>query len=453
MNINDIFTVKIDKMINEGKGIARVGKFPVFIDNVCPEDIVKIRISKVNKNYAYGELIEITQPSQYRTKPKCPFHNLCGSCNWQHINYEMQLKQKRNIVAETIKNISGIDVKVEEVIPSPKIYEYRCKVQLPVSQTKVSKRLLSGYFKKNSHELINIKCCKLHNNIINEINEFFKETSAKYKISAYNEKTHKGMLRHIIYRCSSDLKQILIIFVINDNAVSTNLKKISDELINKYPNITGICANCNTKKSNVILSDKTDTISGNNYYIETLDKIKYKISSNSFFQVNPYCAKLMFNKVKELININNPSILDAYSGVSSFGIWLSSIAKKVVCIEEVVSASSDAVDNIKLNNINNIEIINGDAEKSFKKLINDGIKFDVSIIDPPRKGCSYTAVENLIKLTSKYIIYVSCNPSTLARDLKILYDNSFVPIIAQPIDMFPNTAHIETIVLFENKCI
>ncbi len=451
MNISDEYTVKIEKLINEGAGIARIDGVPVFIENSCPNDVLKIKITKKNKNYYIGEIIEIIEKTNYRVNPVCALSKICGSCNWLHIDYSEQLKQKKNIVYETIKNISGIDINVSETLPSDKITEYRCKVQIPIQQTKVSKRILSGYYKRNSHELINIKYCPMQPKIINEIAEYIKTTAQEFGISGYDEKNNSGLLRHIIFRISSDEKNLLIIFVLNSDVVPAKLKKLSEDLISKYPIIKGICANFNTLKTNVILGNNTQTILGQDYYIEQLDDMKYKISANSFFQINPLCAKKIFNKVKSIITdkCENPVILDAYSGVSSFGIWLSSIAKEVISVEESKSSTNDAIENIKLNNINNLKIINGDAAKEFNNLISQNIKFDVSLVDPPRKGCSEQSIEFLNKLTKKYIVYISCNPATLARDIKLLLKHSFKPIYIQPVDMFPNTYHIETIALLE----
>lgn len=451
MIIGEEYIVEIEKMLNQGLALARINNIPVFVSGACPKDKLQIKITHINKNYLTAEIVKIIEPSPYRIKPECVFHNICGSCDWLHISYDEQINQKRIIVDETLKKIAGNDVQVQNVIQSPKIKEYRCKIQLPVSQTKVSGRILSGYYKKNTHELINIKYCPMQPQIINEINEYIKTEAQKLEITAYSEKTHKGLLRHIVYRISSDLNQILIIFVINSNNIDKKLTALSKSIIEKFPVVSGVCANLNVQKSNVIMSNNTKNIIGTDYYIEKLSEVNYKISANSFFQVNPLCAELIFNKVKELIlsKITNPTILDAYSGVSSFGIWLSSIASKVVCIEEVKSASEDARANVKLNKIDNIEIINGDAEVEFDKLIKKGIKFDISITDPPRKGCSSNSINNLIKITEKFIIYVSCNVSTLARDMKILNENGFKAIYIQPVDMFPNTYHVETIVMFE----
>lgn len=453
MNINEILTLKIEKMLYEGKSLSRYNNMPVFISGGCPEDVVKVKLTKINKNYLNAEIVEIIEESQYRVKPFCPLHNVCGSCDWQYIYYDKQLSEKKNIVYETIKKITKEEFALENTVPSPKIKEYRCKVQYPVSQTRVSKRILTGYYKKNTHEIINIKYCPIQPNIINIINEKIKEKLSRDKICAYNEKKHTGLLRHIVYRISSDEKQLLIIFVINDKKIPDELVKISREISGEYAQIKGICVNFNDKKTNVIMSDKTSVIVGSDYIIEILDNIKYKVHANSFFQINPESAINIFNKLKELITqrIKNPVILDAYSGVSSIGIWLSSIAKKVVSVEECTAASNDARENVKINNITNLEIINGDASKVFNNFIKENINFDVTIIDPPRKGSDENALNTLTQLTKKYLIYVSCNPSTLARDMQILINNGFKAEYIQPFDMFPNTYHVETVVLFKKQ--
>lgn len=379
-------------------------------------------------------------------------NSVCGSCNWLHIEYSEQLKQKRQIVFETIKNITGREFNVNDVIPSPKTNEYRCKVQYPVSQRK-SGRIIAGYYKKSSHELVNIKFCPMHNSLISEILEYIKVQAQILGISGYDERQHKGLLRHVIFRESSASGQILVIFAINENLIGTKLKRLSLSLINKYPQITGVCANFNTAKSNVILGKKTQAISGNDFYFEKYSDITYKVSANSFFQVNPYSAEIIFNIVKDLIvsKTENPVVLDAYSGVSSFGIWLSSVSSKVISVEEVYSASKDALENAKINNIKNIDIVNADASKTFAEFIGNNLKFDVVLIDPPRKGLSNEALEHIIKLSDKYIVYVSCNPATLARDLKFLIENNYNPDYIQPVDMFPNTSHVETVVLLTKQ--
>ncbi len=453
MQLNDEVEVIVEKLVNEGKALARYNNETIFINDACPLDQLKIRISKVTKHYLEAEIINIIKPSQYRVKPFCSMYKVCGSCNWQYIEYNEQLNQKRNIVKETIKNIAGIEIDPKNTIPSPKVREYRYKVQYPVSERK-SGRIISGYYKNNSHEIVNIKYCPIHNPLINEIMEYIKENACNYKISGYNEKNNTGMLRHVIFKQSSYNNEILIILVINSEKQNINIINFSKVLYDKYKEIIGVCVNYNNKKTNVILGSKTEKIIGQDYYTEELSGIKYKISANSFFQTNPQCGKVIFDTVKCLISakFTKPTILDAYSGVSSFGIWLNDVAEKITCIEEVKSSVKDAQENIILNNCKNIEIINGDAEKEFSKLVEKSEKFDISIIDPPRKGTNEKTLDNLIKLTDSVIIYVSCNISTLARDMKYLINKGWNVTYVQPVDMFPNTYHVETIVLFENNC-
>lgn len=453
LEVNDEIVVDIEKMLYEGLALARVDNFPVFIEDACVGDKVKVKVSKVKKNFANAELIEIIEPSIYRVKPFCALHNVCGGCQWQFIKYQEQLKQKQNIVKETVRKITGEDIEVLPTIASPKQTEYRHKIQYPVAQTKVSKRFLAGYYKKHSHELINIKHCPIQPKVIDKLIEVIKEKAQELKIEAYNEKKHSGTLRHIVFKHSSDNKKTLVTFVINSNEVVDKIDDLATYIYKNLDDITGVCVNFNTAKNNVILGKITKCLIGDDFYTEKLNETIYKISANSFFQVNPYSAEKIFDTVKSMISekLIKPSILDAYSGVSSFGIWLSSIASEVVCIEEVKSASDDAVSNIHLNNVNNVKVLNGDASETFKKLVEENKKFDALILDPPRKGCSQEALDYAINLTDSLIIYVSCNPSSLARDLKYLHENGFKTEYIQPVDMFPHTYHIESVALISKE--
>lgn len=451
INLNDELTVKVEKMLYEGAALAKVDNFPIFIDNACVGDELKVKITRVKKNFANAEIVEILKESPSRVKPICALHNACGGCQWQYIDYKEQLNQKQNIVKETVRKITGEDLNILPIIASPKQIAYRHKVQYPIGQTKVSKRLLAGYYKKNSHELINIKYCPIQHKVINELIDAIKEKAQALEIDAYNEKKHVGLLRHVIFKYSSETKQNLIILVVNSNQVFTSINKLANYIYENFKNISGVCANLNTAKTNVIFGKETHCIVGNDYYTEKVGDITYKISANSFFQVNPYSAEKMFDTVKKMVaeNTTKPTILDAYSGVASFGIWLKDVASKVVCIEESKSAHSDALENIKTNNAKNVEAINGDAALIFERLIEKGEKFDVVLLDPPRKGCEAKALDYAMKLTNSYIIYVSCNPATLARDLKYLHENGFKTEYIQPIDMFPHTYHIESIALIK----
>ncbi len=443
----DVLEVVAQKLVYEGDALVKIDGYPIFIEGACPEDKLKIRITKANKNYANAVIEEILEPSPHRIKPFCPIHNVCGGCGWQHINYDFQLEQKRNIVEETIKKFTGKDIEIKPVLASPETKAFRSKIQYPVSQTKVSKRLLAGYYKKGSHELVNIKFCPIQPKIIDKITEFIRQNAQELGISGYNEKLHKGELRHLVYRMSKSENECIVIFVVNDTKLNDKFKKLAKKVMAEFAHVKGCLINYNTLRGNLIMTNDTRKIQGENHIIEKIDDKIYKVSANSFFQVNIGSAKNIFEHVKNIIatNYRNARVLDAYSGVSSFGIWLSDVAKEVVSVEEAPSATKDAAENVVLNNVQNLTALNGDAKKIFEELIQKGEKFDVTVLDPPRKGCEKESLDFAIKLSEKAIIYVSCNPTTLARDLKYLHENGFETQYIQPVDMFCHSYHIESI--------
>lgn len=449
----DVLEVTPEKLVYEGDSLVKIDGFPIFVEGGCPGDKLKIKITKSNKNFANAVIEEIIEPSKNRVKPFCPLHNVCGGCGWQYIDYDFQLEQKRNIVFETVKKIMGEEIEVKSVLKSPQIREYRLKVQYPVTQTKVSKRILAGYYKKGSHELVNIKYCPIQPKIIDKITEFIRDKAQELEISGYSEKLNKGKLRHIVYRLSKSENECIVIFVVNDTKLNIQFKTLAKKVMNEFAHVKGCLINYNTSKSNLIMTDDTRKIQGENHILEKIGEKTFKVSANSFFQVNVGSAENIFNTVKDIVSDNYPDarILDAYSGVSSFGIWLSDIAKEVVSVEESPSATKDAAENIELNGVTNLTALNGDAKKIFEELIEKGEKFDVTVLDPPRKGCEKESLDYAVKLSEKAIIYVSCNPSTLARDLKYLKENGFKTKYIQPVDMFCHSYHVESVAWLEKE--
>lgn len=447
----DIIEITPEKLVYEGDSLARYEGFPVFIEGGCPKDKLKVKITKSNKNFANAVIEEIIEPSPHRVKPFCPMHNACGGCGWQHIDYSFQLEQKRNIVYETIKKLTNEEIEVRPVLASPEKRTYRSKVQYPVSQTKVSKRLIAGYYKKGSHELVNIKFCPIQPKIIDKITEFIRQTSLELGISGYSEKLHRGDLRHIVFRYSQSENDLIVIFAVNDTKLHDKFKKLAKKVMAEFAHVKGCLINYNPNRTNLILTGETRKIQGENHIIEKMGDKTFKISANSFFQVNIGSAQNIMNTVKDIVasNYENPRILDAYSGVSSFGIWLSGVAKEVVSVEEAPSATKDASDNIEMNNVTNLTALNGDAKKIFQELVEKGEKFDVTVLDPPRKGCEKESLDFAINLSEKAIIYVSCNPSTLGRDLKYLHEHGFKTKYIQPVDMFCHSYHIESVAWLE----
>ncbi len=448
-NIPNILEIRIDRLSNLGFGIAKLNGYVIFVPNTCPEDVVRVKVDKRNKNYAYGSIIEIITPSPHRVQPFCKMQNVCGACQLQFIDYHSQLKYKKEIVEDTMRKIFGSEIEVRDVVPSPQIKEYRHKIQYPISQTKESKRIIAGYYKPSSHDLINIKYCPIQPEYCDKIIDFIRENAQKLNVSGYIEKEHKGLLRHVVIRTSSLNKKSLVVLVINSCSKNANVENFAKLLFNNLDNISGVCVNYNSNKTNLILGEKTDLIIGKDYVEEALCDKVFKIGVKTFFQVNPKSANNIFNYIKNYIKTNcpNSSIIDAYAGISAFGICLSDIASNVTTVEETKESVDIANTLLKENNINNVSAYCEDAGSFLQKLATSGTKFDITVVDPPRKGCTKESLDYALKLTKRKIIYVSCNPATLARDLKYLKDQGATIEYIQPFDMFPHTYHIENIAI------
>lgn len=446
MNINDELTVSIEKLSNLGTGIARVDGCVVFVDNACPEDELKIKITKITKNYANAKILDILKPSPHRVEPFCALQKVCGACQLQFIDYDYQLELKRQIVEDAMRSIGGLDIQVPNPIPSPQIKEYRHKIQYPVSQTKVSKRLLAGYYKPQTHEIVNIKHCPIQPQICDEIIEFIRVKSFDYSISGFNEKKHAGDLRHVVLRVSAATDKVLVTLVVNSKKVFPRLKDFCNEIFAEFKSVSGVCVNFNTKQTNVILGAETECVCGKDFVKERILDKTFRIGANTFFQVNPKSAENIFSYVKDYIknNFENPTVLDAYAGVATFGISVCDVAEKVVSVEENKDSVTKAREVLELNDIHNVELHNMDTALYCKKTKR---KFDVIILDPPRKGCTQQSLDEALRLSKGTIVYVSCNPATLARDLKYLREKGCRVESIQPFDMFCHTYHVENVAI------
>ncbi len=462
---DDIVELTAQKLVYSGAALSHIDGKVVFIENAVPGDKIKARILRINKNFIRAKIVEIIEPSSHRVKPFCPLFNACGGCNLQNVEYDFLISQKQGILEEMFsQNASEAfkNIEFKPFIRSEKLKEYRCKIQNTVSETKVSKRLLTGYYKENTHEVVNIKFCPIQPKVVDEITGFIREN---WKFSGYVERTNKGLLKHVLIRFSNSSGKMLLTLVLNKDfeyfdKIKTEIEEFAKTLAEKFPVITGILVNFNPKKTNKITGDKTELIFGDDFVEEKLKSVSgeeytYKISKDSFFQVNPKTAEKVFDAVKAFAD-KDSCILDAYGGVGAISIFLSNKAKKIILVEESESAVNDAKANFKANNCANYEVFLGDAKEIFKTLQKPvqksgktfERKYDLTILDPPRKGSDKEALEIISKLTKK-IVYVSCNPATLARDAKILYDLGFKLKSLQGADMFPFTHHIESVACFE----
>ncbi len=446
MRTGEEYDVSVERLSNLGLGIAKINGFVVFIKDSCPNDKLKIKITKTNKNYANAEIVEIIEPSSYRVKPICPMQKICGACQIQFIDYEYQLELKRQIVNDAMHSIGGLDIEIPKVIPSPEIKNFRHKIQYPISETKNSKRIIAGYYKPSTHEAVNIKYCPIQPEICDKIIDYIREKARLFSIDAYKEKSHSGILKHVVIRHSAYNNSCLVILVVNKNNSSKDLNNFALSIYEEFKEISGVCINFNSSKTNVIMGDKTECVIGTDYIEEKLsDKIFY-VSAQTFFQVNPKSAENIFNYVKNYIKQNfvKPVVLDAYAGISAFGIFVSDVCHKVVSIEENLQSVELAHRSAELNNVENIEIHGGDAGEFFS---NETREFDVIILDPPRKGCTQKSLDEAFRLCRDTIIYVSCNPATLARDLKYLKQKGCTIESVQPFDMFCHSYHIENVAI------
>ncbi len=439
--------VEIEKLSSDGKGIAKHNGIVIFVDKTCPQDKCRIKIVKKNKSFYIGELLEIIEKSPHRIKPFCPMQNICGACQLQFIDYNYQLELKKQIVEDAMR---GIETTISNVVPSPQIKEYRHKIQYPIRQTQVSKRILAGYFKPKSHDIVNIKYCPIQPAICDKIIDYIREEAPKYNIDGYDEKKHKGLLKHVVIRSSSYDNNNLVVLVLNSDKIPERIKDFAQKLYDRFENITGVTANLNNKQTNLIMTNETKLLYGKDYIEEKICDIVFKVGSNTFFQVNPKSAENIFQYVKDYIktNFDKPKLLDAYAGISAFGLVLANECSSVISVEECKASVELAKEVKKQNNINNITLYNEDSAKFFEQELQINPKsFDVTILDPPRKGCSEESLEYAIQLTKSKIIYVSCNPATLARDLKYLINKGCKVESIKPFDMFCHTYHIENVAI------
>jgi len=450
VNKNVDYVVDIAGTTHEGNGVGKIDGFTVFVEGALPEEKVKIKIVKVNKSFAHGKLIEILNPSPNRATPFCPIFKKCGGCTLQHMTYEEQLSFKTRVVKDTLERIGKCkSITVHDAIGMDEPYNYRNKVQFPVGTEKDSPVI--GFYSKRSHRIVETPVCKIQHEIADSIREKIKELIIKYELTTYNEETGIGLVRHLTIRSSKKSDQVLVVFVINGKALP-NSKEIANELVEAFPQISSITVNINQEKTNVILGDRNINIYGTDKITDYIEDLSFQISPLSFFQVNPVQTEVLYRKALEYAALTGTeTVFDLYCGIGTITIFLAKKAKKVYGVEVVRSAIADAKQNAINNGINNIDFFAGEAEKVIPILYGDGISADVVVVDPPRKGCEEKLLDTLVKMAPKRIVYVSCNPSTLARDVNYLEARGFVATEVQPVDMFPWTAHVETVLLLEQK--
>ncbi len=434
----------------EGEGIAKIDNFTIFIPNCIKGEKVKILIVKVLKSYAYGKVLEIIEKSEYRREPDCLTYKRCGGCDLRHVEYKKTLEMKQNAVQSLVNKTLKNKVNVEKTLGMEEPYFYRNKAQYPVGIDK-NGNLVIGVFANRTHEIIPIEECFIQNKQSQKLAKFVLDFIKENNISVYDEKTGKGLVRHIVTKVGIRTNEIMLIIVINGQSIPKEKELIKD-VLEKFPNVKTIVKNINKKNTNIIMGNKNINLYGNGFIQDVLGDYKFKISPLSFYQVNPIQAEKLYNiGVKEAGISKDDIVFDLYCGIGTISIFMAKYAKKVYGIEIVEEAIKDAKENAKLNNINNTEFIAGDVENILDDLINNKkIIPDVIMIDPPRKGLDNKSVDNILKIKSKKIVYISCNPASLVRDLAKLEEIYDIKMI-KPIDLFPFSKHCEVCTVLQLK--
>ncbi|WP_294181063.1 23S rRNA (uracil(1939)-C(5))-methyltransferase RlmD [uncultured Clostridium sp.] len=452
------YILRISGIGYRGEGVGRIDGFTFFIPGALQGEKVIVKAVKVNKNFAFGKLLDVVEPSPERVNPPCAVYKRCGGCQLQHMSYSAQLNFKKNRVRECLERIGKFEVtessgenslKLYDTLGMKNPYRYRNKVQLPVGRDESGLKI--GFYANRSHDIIDMDSCLIQDESADRVVKSIRKWIEKYNVPVYDEKTGRGIIRHIMIRKAFVTGEIMVVIVTSVSEIPHKAEFI-EALIQNIPHIVSIIQNINDRRTNVILGDKSVTLWGKDSISDYIGKFRFNISPMSFFQVNPLQTKILYRKVLEYAHLTgNEIVFDAYCGTGTISLFLSQKAKKVYGIEIVESAVENAGVNARENGIHNVKFISGKSEEIIPKLAEEGIKADVMVVDPPRKGCDAALLRFAASMSPRTIVYVSCDPATLARDLGILSNLGYRPEKVQPVDMFPQTAHVETVVKLKRK--
>ncbi|WP_141430423.1 23S rRNA (uracil(1939)-C(5))-methyltransferase RlmD [Bacillus sp. 03113] len=447
---NDYIEVVFEDLTHDGAGVAKVDGYPLFVPNGLPGEKAKIKVIKVNKGYGFGRLMELLDQSPYRVEAPCSIYKECGGCQLQHLSYEGQIQAKEKHVQDVIARIGKLNnVKIHPVLGMAEPWRYRNKAQVPIGEQEGG--LIGGFYQQRTHKIIDMTECLIQQEKNDEVVQAVKEICSKYGVRAYDEGRHKGDLRHIMTRYGLTTGEVMIVLVTRTSELP-NKKKIVEEINAQIKGVKSIIQNINPKKTNVIMGDETKVLSGDEVIYDYIGDIKFAISARSFYQVNPEQTKVLYEKALEYAGLTGvETVIDAYCGIGTISLFLAQKAKKVHGVEIVPEAIADAKRNAELNRLTNVEFAVGGAETVIPRWYNEGVKADVLVVDPPRKGCDEKLLETILAMKPKKVVYVSCNPATLARDLRVLEDGGYKTVEVQPVDMFPQTMHVECVAKLELK--
>lgn len=458
VNKNDEVMLDIIGMTHEGEGVGRVEGFTLFVQGALPGEKVRAKVLKTKKQYGYAKLLNLVEASSARIAAPCEIYDQCGGCQLQHMDYTAQLAWKRQLVVDNLERIGKLRVsggpaggdaeaaQTEGILVRPTLgmdepWRYRNKAQVPIGVTEGG--LVGGFYARGSHRIIDMETCLIQHEDNDDVVRKVKAIARKLGITAYDEESGKGLLRHVVVKVAFRTGEMMVVLVTNGDRIP-NVDEWIAEIRREIPAITSICQNVNTKQTNVIFGDTTRTLWGNDVIYDYIGDVKFAISARSFYQVNPAQTEVLYGKTVEYAGLTgNETVIDAYCGIGTISLFLAQHAKQVYGVEIVREAIEDARANATLNGMDNVVFEVGASEDVIPNWKEQGITADVIVVDPPRKGCDPRLLETILAMKPERVVYVSCNPSTLARDLRVLEDGGYKTVEVTPVDMFPHTVHVE----------
>ena len=440
---NQIYETVVTDYTAEGQGVAHIEGCAVFIPNAIAGEKLRVRIEKAQKTWAAGKIVEILEKSPHRRNRECPVAKLCGGCDFWHMDYEEESRLKADRVKGCLNRIGGEALENVPILAAPTCYGYRNKAQYPVAAKKG--KAYAGFFRAGTHDVVENKRCLILPEETDAVKDAVMDYVNQFRVPVYEETTHKGLLRHIYVRRGVVSGQVLVCLVCNGD----RLPRVEELLkrLQKIPGFTTLVLSVNTKKGNTVLGDRFITLHGPGYIEDTLCGLNFRLSPRSFYQVNHHQAQRLYEAAISQAEITkNDTVLDLYCGVGTITLAMASAAGKVIGVEVIPQAVEDAKDNAKRNGIENAEFFCGDAGEAALELEKNGVRPDVAVVDPPRKGLNADTIEALSRMSPRRIVYVSCDPATLARDVALLKERGYVLKNAMAADLFPRCSHVESVV-------
>ncbi|SEU27469.1 23S rRNA (uracil(1939)-C(5))-methyltransferase RlmD [Paenibacillus sp. NFR01] len=459
VNKNDVVMLEIIGMTHEGEGVGRVEGFTLFVQGALPGEKVRAKVLKTKKQYGYAKLLELVEASSDRIGPPCPIYDQCGGCQLQHMDYAAQLRWKRQLVVDNLERIGKLKVApvetadagitVRPTLGMAEPWRYRNKAQVPIGVTEGG--LVGGFYARGSHRIIDMETCLIQHEHNDAVVAAVKDIGRQLGITAYNEETGRGLLRHVVVKKAFRTGEMMLVLVTNGRDIPHKDAWIGS-IREQLPDVVSICQNVNTQRTNVIFGDDTKVLWGREVIYDYIGDVQFAISARSFYQVNPVQTEVLYSKTVEYAGLTGrETVIDAYCGIGTISLFLAQHAGQVYGVEIVREAIEDARANAVLNGMNNVEFEVGASEDVIPKWKEQGITPDVIVVDPPRKGCDPRLLETILQMQPERVVYVSCNPSTLARDLRVLEDGGYKTVEVTPVDMFPHTVHVETVVSLQRQ--